>query len=877
MPIAPRKKLPRISKAEAIATGKKYYFDPRKAQHAVDFFENFLIHSKGQFAGEPFILLPWQKHDIIEELFGWMRVDTDTRKYRVGYISVPKKNGKDLDIETPVLTTSGWKTIGTLAVGDEVFHPSGRPVKVVAKSEVFTDVPQYRMGFSQTDEEIIAGAPHLWKTRYHNSVGTSREVAIRETEEIAATLKRPAGNNHSIEINQPLQFPYCSDLPVDPYVLGYWLGDGTSATGDVTIGSQDMTESVETLADCGVSLKKKKPRCRVLVKGMAGKLRELGLKNNKCIPDAYKFSSIEQRLSLLQGLMDTDGTVSMAGQCELSLCRKPLAEDALFLIRSLGFKANMLARPAKLYGRETSTRYRIHFTPSPGDVVFRLPRKQARLSSVVAKKNKPRSKTRQITKCEPTRQGLSQCIQVSADDGMFLAGKSLIPTHNSTLLSGISLYTLIADGEPAAECFGAANSREQADILFRTIKELVEASPELKELLEIVDSRKHIACVPTNSFWKVISSDAGRQEGHNIHSCVVDEIHQAKDRKLWAALRYGGIARKQSLIVAITTAGSNIDSICYELNEHALKCMQDPEFDEQFFGYVTGATLEDDYRDPEVWRAANPSYGETMDEASFISDLKDAEGSKTKLADFLRYRLNVWVAGENKFVDLEKWEKCKRAYPPPGIERLWYCGLDLAQTWDVNAFVAVSKAREGDVEVFDVYCRFWIPEKNAEKRRENVPYILWAQEFEKSGLVLTPGDSCDYDFIKREILDFCKSHSVQKIACDPHNAHHIQNQLQEQGVNMVAFNQAPSSMNGPVKLLDTLISQGRLRTGNNPILNVHASNCVVKTNAEGYVKIMKPSAMSPNRVDGMVALAMALWMANDAPGSVQLQPRIFML
>ena len=89
MPLPRKILLPRLSKAEAVEKGLKYYFDPDKAQHAVDFFENFLVHSKGQFAGQPFKLLDWQKHDIIEELFGWMRVDKDTRKYRVGYIEVP--------------------------------------------------------------------------------------------------------------------------------------------------------------------------------------------------------------------------------------------------------------------------------------------------------------------------------------------------------------------------------------------------------------------------------------------------------------------------------------------------------------------------------------------------------------------------------------------------------------------------------------------------------------------------------------------------------------------------------------------------------------------------------------------------------------------
>lgn len=411
------------------------------------------------------------------------------------------------------------------------------------------------------------------------------------------------------------------------------------------------------------------------------------------------------------------------------------------------------------------------------------------------------------------------------------------------------------------------------------MKELVQASPHLSQMLEIVESRKTIACVPTNSFWRVISSDAGRQEGLNIHSLCYDEIHQAKDRKLWGAVRYGGIARSQSLIVAITTAGTDRSSVCYELHEHALKCMQDPQFDHQFFAYVAGATIEDDYRNPDVWRSANPSFGVTMDEESFKADVREAEGSKSKLADFLRYRLNVWVQGTNKFVDLTRWERCKRGYPNPAKDRIWHCGLDLAQTWDVNAFIAVSKVVDEETgdDVFDVVCRFWIPEDNAAQRREEVPYVMWARD-EKTGLTLTPGDTCDYDFIKRDILEFCKTRQVAKIACDPHNAHHLQQQLQAEGINMIGFSQHFSQMNAPTRLLETLISQGRLRTADNPILNNHASNCVIRTNSEGYIKISKPSPMSPARVDGMVALTMAVGLASDADAGMKTpDPEIILL
>lgn len=446
----------------------------------------------------------------------------------------------------------------------------------------------------------------------------------------------------------------------------------------------------------------------------------------------------------------------------------------------------------------------------------------------------------------------------------------------STLLSGISLYTAFADDEPSAECFGCATSRDQAGIVYKQMVELVRASKYLSSRLEIIESRKTITCVPTNSFWRVISSDSSRAEGLNIHSLCYDELHSAKDRRLFDAIRYGGISRTQSLILSITTAGADRASICYEQHEHAMKCMVDPHFDPQFFAYVRAAAPEDDYRSPVVWAAANPSYGVTMDEDSFKADVKEAESAKTKLASFLRYRMNIWVQGSDKFFNLTQWQQCRGMTEDFGSHRVWYAGLDLAQTWDCNAFVAVSRGAD---DVWDVLCRFWIPAENASLRdvKEGVPWTQWAKE-KKIGVCLTPGDVADYEFIRRDILAFCKERTVKMIATDPHNSHYLSQQLQGEGIKMIGFSQSASSMNPSTKLLETLVSQGRLRTNENPVLDWMAANATVRETSDGYIKIVKPSSHSPARVDGIVALVMALGVASDAElAPAPVAPEIFVL
>jgi phage terminase large subunit-like protein len=406
--------------------------------------------------------------------------------------------------------------------------------------------------------------------------------------------------------------------------------------------------------------------------------------------------------------------------------------------------------------------------------------------------------------------------------------------------------------------------------------EMVRASPYLRNKLDVVDSRKNIAYLPTNSFARVIASESHTAEGLNIHALIYDELHATKDRRLWEAVRYGGISRSQPLLCAITTAGAERSGLCWEQHEYAERVIADPSYDPQFFGYIAAASVDDDWKSPAVWAAANPSFGETMDATSFEADVREAEQSNSKQAAFKRYRLNLWCESENKFLQMDQFEKCCAPLENITSDRVWYAGLDLAQTWDCNAFVAVSRGHD---DVFDVLCKFWIPGSNAYKRSvsDNVPYTEWSKD-DSTGLCLTPGDVCDYDFIKRDILKFCKDRTVRRIAVDPHNSHYLVQQLQAEGLDVIGFSQGFSSMNAGCRLVETLTAQTRLRTGGNKILTWMAGNASIRENADGYIKIVKPTPNSPSRVDGIIALAMALAIAEeDGSRPPAPSPEIFVL
>ncbi len=431
-----------------------------------------------------------------------------------------------------------------------------------------------------------------------------------------------------------------------------------------------------------------------------------------------------------------------------------------------------------------------------------------------------------------------------------------IPKKNgkSTLLAGIALYMLVADGEAGAEVYGAASDREQAGIIYREAASMVRSSPALSKVLEVLDSRKTIVHRGSNSFYRVLSADAFRAEGLNISCLLFDELHaQRGDRRLWDALRYGGAARRQPLVLSITTAGeANKTHLWYDQHDYAERCLSDPAgFDPSFFGCIYAADREDDWKSPKVWHKANPSLGETISEESFAADCKEAENSATKLNAFLRYRLNIPTTSDIRWIRPDQWAACGVELEPLEGRPFW-AGLDLASTWDTSAFVAVFPDESGR---YDVVPMFWCPEANAAERErtDRVPYTQWARD---GFLRLTDGKSTDYATIKRDIMEFCGRFQPKQIAIDRWNATMLAQELVAEGLPVQMFGQGFASMSAPAKRLEALTIDGKLRHAGHPVLGWQAGNVAVQSDSAGNIKPSK--AKSTERIDGMVALVMAI-------------------
>jgi replicative DNA helicase len=282
-------------------------------------------------------------------------------------------------------------------------------------------------------------------------------MAIRTTTAIRKSL-HVAGDqrsNHKVAIAAALELP---EVPfrLSPYVLGVWLGDGHSAAARLTCSEPEIMAAVQEEGLNATPVRAAgAPQFGLRFVDAArwqpgtwhnlqAHLGELGVLRNKHIPAAYLRGSRSQRLALLQGLMDTDGSVSPVGQCEFVSIRKPLADGVLELTRSLGLKSSMTVDRARLRGRDCGPRYRVQFWPTAAESVFRLRRKTARLTPRPSRSHAP---WRYIVAVDPTPSVPVRCIEVDSPSHLYLAGHAMVPTHNTTFL--INLFdSLVRRGWP---------------------------------------------------------------------------------------------------------------------------------------------------------------------------------------------------------------------------------------------------------------------------------------------------------------------------------------------------------------------------------------------------------------------------------------------
>jgi len=336
-------------------------------------------------------------------------------------VTIPPQTGKAVQVDTPVLTTDGWVNHGDLKPGMFVYGEGGKKVKVleVHKKSLVESSKVHIAGYNP----IIASNNHEWvvlcdreKYRNRNASGTKRVKEKLETSQLLLGQRR----NPAIQSDNVIEGEH-KELPIDPYILGCWLGDGNSEGGRLTCGVQD----IDHFKKFGSYREVKPGIYNIRIEGLTKTLRLNNLQYNKHIPKDYLFSSVEQRLELLRGLMDTDGCIDTRHRCEFTQKTGQLSIDFYQLVRSLGIKATFNTYVAKIYGADKGFKDRITFS-RPVYEVFKLKRKLER-QRFDGRKDGDRFF---IDKVEPIGKRLVNCITV--EGGLYLVGKDLVLTHNST-------------------------------------------------------------------------------------------------------------------------------------------------------------------------------------------------------------------------------------------------------------------------------------------------------------------------------------------------------------------------------------------------------------------------------------------------------------
>lgn len=434
----------------------------------------------------------------------------------------------------------------------------------------------------------------------------------------------------------------------------------------------------------------------------------------------------------------------------------------------------------------------------------------------------------------------------------------------TTLLSGLALYLMLADGEASAEIYSAAADREQAGLIFREAMRMVQLSPELSATVEVKESTK-VLVGPKSSRYRALSADAHRQDGINASGVLFDELHCQQGRELWDRLRFAGAAREQPLLISITTAGGDLETICGEQYQYAKRVLRGDVIDPTFYAYVPEASIEDDWTSEEVWKRANPSYGVTLDPAAFRADFMEARESPAKENAFRRFRLNQWVQTAAAWLSMDQWDRCRI---DPFAEQLrgqaCYAGVDLSSTDDTTALVLAFPQADG----VRLLPWFYLPEQNIDtlERRHKVPYRAWARQ---GHLTLTPGNVVDYEHLRKDLHRIGSMYQIRQVVVDrKFQGQALENQLVEDGFEVVGAGQGWITQDLPLKEIERLLRSGRLWHDGHPVLRWHASNAVVDQDKNGNYSLNKRKSRS--KIDGIAATcnAMAPLMKAQAGPSV---------
>lgn len=434
-----------------------------------------------------------------------------------------------------------------------------------------------------------------------------------------------------------------------------------------------------------------------------------------------------------------------------------------------------------------------------------------------------------------------------------------VPRKNgkSCFVAPVGLYMFVEDGEAGAEVYSGATTEKQAWEVFGPARIMAERAENFTEHYGVEVLAKNINIIGSASRFAPLIGNPG--DGASPHCAIVDEYHEHDSPRLYDTMITGMGARRQPLIIVITTAGFNLGGPCYDMRLRAGKVLDRTLQDEELFAVVYTIDAEDDWKSPEALRKANPNFGVSVMEDYLLAQQLKAIQNPSKQNTFKTKHLNIWCNARAAAFNMTNWEKCA----DPGLSRgrfagkPCFMGLDLASKGDLNAAVYLFPEDGG---TYALFADFFLPEDALESTQNADIYRGWASE---GWITLTPGGMVDYDTIEEHILEQAKRFEVRECPYDPYQAAQLVTHLADSSLTMVEFGATVKNFSDPFKTLIALVDAGKIRHDGNPVLTWCMSNTVCFTDAKDNIYPRKDRY--EYKIDGAVAAIMALGRAQAVP------------
>lgn len=780
-----------------IRENDEYIYNTDAALLRMDFMQNCIRLTKSPFYGKPMVLMLWQKA-FIEALYSFKmarewKEGREIDRFKKALLLISRKNAKALALDTRIPTPKGDRTIADIEPGDYVFGVDGKPVKVLATSEVFKNRKCYEIEF-EDGEKIICDECHKWtvqtkggrrrlvyvpisdrKSRCKHAIDKDGNLTLQTFEMVDDYARKRADGKgtaykYRVPVSEPLEYRK-KKLPLDPYVLGVWLGDGDKGDNRIAVGKEDKETLIRELEKHGANI--------YSVKEFGGKyevrigkeiaphkndireaLRQLNVWRNKHIPEIYFTASIEQRLELLKGLMDTDGTVSKAGQCSFTQKRKVIIDGMSRLLTGLGIKHSITRIDAKC-GDVVCEAYIIRFFVDKKHTCFTYQRKTDRLKDHLA----PRMKYKSIVGIREVERRDTKCLKVDRADGLFLCGERNTVTHNSETCSALGNSEFIV-GNEGADIVCSSNDDAQASIVYdamNTMRQLYDPGD-----LDTKRNQRFILNKSTNTKIFKLSDRTRNKEGRNIDWAILDEAHEMATNDIAKSIEQSQSTKENPKFIIITTEGFVVDGYLdkeLKLARAIIKGEDDSVSASRYLPWLYTQDSETEiFTNKKSWMKSNPSLG-VIKKWDYLEEQIDlAKKSKADRIFVLSKDFNMKQNAVESWLNIEDYTYTA-TYNLEDLRGCFCLGhVDLAETTDLCCAKALC-ILPGKKERF-IITQYFIPQTKLEVDNDDHNAGAEYKEWAKAGYItICEGNDIDLTVVADWFYKLRKEHGITLYKC----------------------------------------------------------------------------------------------------------------